>query len=96
MLERLDRKEFLTEEEARKILLQLYDGLKELHEQNIIHRDIKPSNLIFQGGLIRLIDFDAARIFKSGKEADTKLLGTRGYAPPEQYGSNQTDIAADV
>ena len=90
------RENFLSESEAREILLQMCDGLKELHEQNIIHRDIKPSNLILQGERIRLIDFDAARIFKSGKEADTQLLGTRGYAPPEQYGSNQTDPRSDI
>ena len=90
------RENFLSELEVREILLQMCDGLKELHEQNIIHRDIKPSNLILQGGRIRLIDFDAARIFKSGKEADTKLLGTKGFAPPEQYGGGQTDGRSDI
>ena len=91
-----ERKNFLSESEAQEILLQLCDGLKELHAQKIIHRDIKPSNLILQGGRIRLIDFDAARIFKAGKEVDTKLLGTKGYAPPEQYGSGQTDSRSDI
>ncbi len=91
-----ERKKLLSESEAREILLQLCDGLKELHAQKIIHRDIKPSNLILQGGIIRLIDFDAARIFKANKEVDTKLLGTKGYAPPEQYGSGQTDQRSDI
>ena len=90
------RKNFLSELEAREILLQMCDGLKELHAQKIIHRDIKPSNLILQSGKIRLIDFDAARIFKDGKETDTNLLGTKGYAPPEQYGSGQTDARSDI
>ncbi|MBE8951033.1 MAG: serine/threonine protein kinase [Quinella sp. 3Q1] len=91
-----ERKKPLSESEARAILLQLCDGLRELHAQNIIHRDIKPSNLILQGGRVRLIDFDAARIFKDGKQADTRLLGTKGYAPPEQYGSGQTDPRSDI
>ena len=86
----------LSKSEAEKILLQMCDGLKELHERKIIHRDIKPSNLILQGDKIRLIDFDAARIFKDGKEADTNLLGTKGYAPPEQFGSGQTDSRSDI
>lgn len=86
----------LTETQSREILLQMCDGLKELHAQKIIHRDIKPSNLILQGERIRLIDFDAARIFKEDKEADTKLLGTKGYAPPEQFGSGQTDPRSDI
>lgn len=86
----------LTEPQAWTILLQLCDGLKELHAQGIIHRDIKPSNLILQGERIRLIDFDAARIFKADKDADTHRLGTKGYAPPEQYGGGQTDNRSDI
>lgn len=66
-----ERKNLLSAPEARVILLQMCDGLKELHGQGIIHRDIKPSNLILQGERIRLIDFDAARIFKASKESDT-------------------------
>ena len=92
-----ERKNFLTESEARKILLQLCEGLKVLHAQGIIHRDIKPSNLILQaGGIVRLIDFDAARIFKLGQDEDTKFLGTKGYAPPEQFGFGQTDFRSDI
>ncbi|MBQ4494525.1 MAG: serine/threonine protein kinase [Selenomonadaceae bacterium] len=86
----------LSEPQARQILLQMCDGLKELHEQKIIHRDIKPSNMILQGERIRLIDFDAARLYKDGKEEDTHLLGTKGYAPPEQYGQGQTDPRSDI
>ncbi len=93
---RLKRKNFLSEAEAQKILLQLCDGLGELHAQKIIHRDIKPSNLILSGGRIRLIDYDAARTFKPGKTNDTKLLGTEGYAAPEQYGGRQTDERSDI
>jgi len=91
-----DRKNFLTEIEARNLILQLCDGLKILHGAGIVHRDIKPSNLIVQGDKIRLIDFDAARIFKTDKSKDTKFLGTEGYAPPEQYGYSQTDARSDI
>ena len=96
LLTRLEQKNFLSEDEAREILLQMCDGLKELHEQKIIHRDIKPSNLILQGERIRLIDFDAARIFKPEKNSDTQLFGTKGYAPPEQHGFKQTDERSDI
>ena len=87
----------LTETEARRILLQLCDGLKFLHAQGIIHRDIKPSNLILQSnGDIRLIDFDAARTFKAGQSKDTVFIGTKDYAPPEQFGFGQTDARSDI
>lgn len=97
LLERLKVKKFFTEDETLKILLQLCDGLKFLHELGIIHRDIKPSNLILQtGGIVRLIDFDAARVVKPDKDTDTLSLGTKGYAPPEQYGYGQTDSRSDI
>ena len=96
LLTRLEQKNFLSEDEARKILLQMCDGLKELHEQKIIHRDIKPSNLILQGEKIRLIDFDAARIFKPDQKDDTQSFGTKGYASPEQHGFRQTDERTDI
>ena len=97
LLERLEQGRYFTEKEAAQVLMRLCDGLYSLHKQGIIHRDIKPSNLILQnGGIIRLIDFDAARIVKEDKNEDTRFLGTKGYAPPEQFGYGQTDERSDI
>lgn len=93
---RLSAKRFLEEREAAEILTQLCDGLAVLHGLGIVHRDIKPSNLILQNGTIRLIDFDVARTIKDGQPEDTALLGTKGYAPPEQFGYGQTDARSDI
>ena len=43
-----------------------------------------------------LIDFDASRIQKADRRADTTVLGTTGYAAPEQYGMSQTDARTDI
>lgn len=94
--DRLKRKEYLTQDEAKDIILQLCDGLALLHDHNIIHRDITPANLILQGNSIKLIDFDIARTYKEGQSEDTQRLGTKGYAPPEQYGFGQTDARSDI
>ena len=97
LLDRIGRKAYLSEHEAESVLLQLCEGLVPIHEQGIIHRDIKPSNLILQRGcVIRLIDFDAARTFKEHSSEDTVYLGTKGYAPPEQFGYGQTDARSDI
>ncbi|MBQ7488793.1 MAG: serine/threonine protein kinase [Clostridia bacterium] len=88
-----------TETDVTGICLQLADILIYLHEQNppIIHRDIKPENIIVrQDGSIALIDFDIARHVKEDAESDTLFFGTKGYAPPEQYGFAQTDCRADI
>ena len=43
-----------------------------------------------------LVDFDAAKVYKSGESCDTVLLGTEGHAAPEQYGFAQSDPRTDV
>lgn len=87
----------LSEKQLYGIIKELCTVLEFLHKRNIIYRDIKPSNIMLaQDGHIRLIDFDAARMPKEEVEQDTRLLGTRGYAPPEQYGFAQTDARTDI
>lgn len=91
-----DRTTF-SEKQFLSVVKDLCSVLEYLHGKGIIHRDIKPSNLILaDDGHIRLIDFDAARSPKDGLEQDTRLLGTRGYAAPEQYGFAQTDERTDI
>ena len=77
---------------------QICDALGYLHSQKppIIYRDMKPANVMLKPeGNIKIIDFGIARRFKEGSLADTDVLGTRGYAPPEQYGGH-TDIRSDI
>jgi serine/threonine protein kinase len=78
---------------------QLCDVLEYLHSQNppIIFRDMKPGNIMLtRNGRIKLIDFGIARFFRSSSSQDTQLLGTPGFAPPEQYGRTQTDERSDI
>ena len=87
----------LPEKQVVALMEELCEVLVFLHGHGIIHRDIKPSNLLLApDGHIRLIDFDAAREEKPSGDSDTRLLGTKGYAPPEQYGFAQTDARADI
>lgn len=88
----------LTDERAVvSAFCELCDVLTLLHSRGIIHRDIKPSNiLIAPDGHIRLIDLDASRYYDDSKENDTRYLGTKGYAPPEQFGYSQTNATADI
>ena len=78
---------------------QLCNVLEYLHSQqpSIIFRDMKPGNVMLtQSGRIKLIDFGIARISRYNSAQDTQLLGTPGFAPPEQYGSAQTDERSDI
>ena len=89
----------LTQNQIVDICVKLCDILNYLHTrpQPVIHRDIKPENVILtENEDVYLIDFDIARIFKPDAESDTLFFGTKGYAPPEQYGFAQTDGRADI
>ena len=86
----------LTEREARQITMQLCQALHVLHSMGAVHRDVKPENVILRGSDAVLIDFDAARIYKDESESDTQVLGTTGFAAPEQYGIFQSDERADI
>lgn len=78
---------------------QLCGFLQYLHSLNPphIYRDMKPANIILQpSGYIKVIDFGIMRTYKPGKMQDTVVLGTRGYAAPEQYGTAQSDPRTDI
>ena len=85
-----------TPQETRKIVKQLCQGLWVLHSMAAVHRDVKPENVILRRTDAVLIDFDAARLHKPQAEADTQILGTTGFAAPEQYGLGQSDARTDI
>lgn len=79
------------------IIKQLLEVLIFLHGINIIHRDINPKNiLVSTDGVVKLIDFGIARKYKDNSIKDTTILGTAGFAAPEQFGFQQTDGRSDI
>ena len=81
--------------------IQICEVFYYLHTQNppIIYRDMKPANLILQpNGNIMMIDFGTARTWKnSDRTSDTMLIGTEGFAAPEQFGGHgQSDARTDI
>ena len=80
--------------------IQLCDVLGYLHSCNppVIYRDMKPGNIMLRDdGTVKLIDFGIAREYKENRSSDTQILGTRGYAAPEQFSHKaQTDARTDI
>ena len=82
---------------AKRLMCQVCDGLTALHVNGIIHRDIKPENIMLgQGGTVKLIDYNIARIMNQSAKRDTQLLGTEGYASPEHFGFARTGVRSDI
>ncbi len=79
-----------------EIARQLCDVLIYLHglQPPIIYRDMKPSNVMLTPkGRIVLIDFGIARLFKAARKGT--MIGTLGFAPPEQY-QGEVDPRSDI
>ncbi len=89
----------LSEIQVRDYAIQICDILTELHSfpSPIIHRDIKPSNVIIaDDGRLILLDLNGAKLAADGQTKDTVLIGTSGYAAPEQYGFGASNIQTDL
>lgn len=89
----------MPDSEKLKCFQELLEGLSFLHNapKPIIHRDLKPSNImITNSGELKILDYDAARIYKPDNSGDTTRLGTEGVAAPEQYGFMQSDCRSDI
>jgi eukaryotic-like serine/threonine-protein kinase len=91
--------------EAVEIAWQLADALAAAHAQGVIHRDLKPSNVVLgPDGRTKVLDFGIARLVPAGFDMSASvpgtvgggLVGTPGYAAPEQYLSRNVDGRADL
>ncbi|GFE67947.1 protein kinase [Chroococcus sp. FPU101] len=93
------------EEKIIHLLKQLLPVLKLLHNHNIIHRDIKPENIICRStisseknlGEIVLIDFGISKkLISESKNQIGTIIGTIGYAPPEQITMGEVSFSSDL
>lgn len=81
---------------AKKVMKALCFALSILHFKGIVHRDIKPENIIVTPtGRVVLIDLNASRQISTA-DKDTVIMGTVGYASPEQMGITQSDTRTDI
>ncbi len=71
----------MTEQEVRKLGLDICNALKDCHEKGIIHRDIKPQNILKRGGTNVLVDFGESKMIKS--QSSLSMRGTYDYMAPE-------------
>ena len=93
--ERKKTKNYFTEQEVWKILIQLLNGLKALHDFKILHRDIKSANVfLFKGGVCKLGDLNVSKVARKG--LGYTQTGTPYYASPEVWEEKPYDSKSDV
>jgi len=84
-----------------KMLKEVLEVLAFVHEHRVIHRDIKPHNIIrsTKDNRLVLIDFGAVKLMQPQTSEQTELatvaIGTRGYAPPEQFAGHPR-LSSDI
>jgi serine/threonine protein kinase len=95
----LEEKGSISEIETLSMISNICLALMHLHSlpNPVIHRDIKLANIMMDTyGHVIVVDFDVSRFYKQEKNGDTTILGTEGYAAPEQFGFTQTDARSDI
>ncbi|MBN3908992.1 MAG: serine/threonine protein kinase [Nostoc sp. NMS1] len=93
-----------SEASVKQFLQELLPVLQYLHKHHVIHRDIKPQNLLRceYDRRVVLIDFGAVKEQlvdacenSTNHVLNTNFIGTRGFAPPEQF-SLRPVYASDI
>lgn len=94
----LDSHMELTVPQIKCIMRQILEGVKYLHEHNIMHRDIKGANILLDnGGCVKLADFGLAKRLEHAKGSHTNRVVTLWYRCPELLlGSDKYNTAIDV
>ncbi|MBD2343883.1 CHASE2 domain-containing protein [Anabaena subtropica] len=95
----------VTSVQSEAFVMEMLKGVLEVlafvHEHRVIHRDVKPTNIIrsAQDNRLVLIDFGAVKLMQPPTDEKTELatvaIGTRGYAPPEQFAGHPR-LASDI
>ena len=101
----------LPDEEAIRIARQILAALRAAHEAGIVHRDLKPANVMLRSdGTVKVLDFGLARLTQNTSPEDAtvttdhltlatapgRVMGTPGYAAPEQWEGGPGDVRSDI
>jgi serine/threonine protein kinase len=83
----------LEREEARRIAVDVLNGLADAHAQSLFHRDVSPNNIIVRDdGRAVLIDFGLA----AKADAAQSAVGSPPFTAPEVWARRQWSPAADI
>ena len=76
---------YLSEKRIKEIFIQIVEGVKFIHDNNVIHRDLKPNNILFldkEKTKVVIIDFGLSG-FSNGLIKEVIKAGTFKFLSPE-------------
>ncbi|KAF5922518.1 hypothetical protein HPG69_008278 [Diceros bicornis minor] len=98
LFDRIVEKGFYTERDASRLIFQVLDAVKYLHDLGIVHRDLKPENLLYysldEDSKIMISDFGLSKMEDPGSVLST-ACGTPGYVAPEVLAQQPYSKAVD-
>ncbi|KAG3090026.1 hypothetical protein PI124_g17320 [Phytophthora idaei] len=105
-LEQYLRGSSIKEEEARRIFLQIAQGVNHLHRHRVIHRDLKSGNVfLFGSGRVVLGDFGTSKLLPTTAGADqfleaqgltSTVVGSPLFMSPELLEGESHGFATDI
>jgi serine/threonine protein kinase len=100
LTQRAGRKAGLFNEQLDTVM-QLSSAVKYMHSKRLLHRDMKPDNMGFQGGVLKIFDFDVSRIVPESTRPNetfkmTRRVGSPRYMAPEIMLGKKYNLSADV
>ena len=91
----------ITEDDVRRIAMQILNGLNYFHEKGLVHLDLKPQNImVSRDGEVKITDYGISTSIKEQIEANAKSGemsgGTLCFMAPEQLNGSFCDCRTDI
>jgi serine/threonine-protein kinase len=88
----------LVKEWLEEYFLPMLDGIRAIHDLDIVHRDIKPENILMDGATPKIADFGLARSTRLKHVTQSMdVKGTAHYMSPEHFFDfRKADQRADI
>ena len=65
----------------------------------MIHYDLKPANILYQNGVVKILDFGICKVMERPEDSNMELtsanVGTFWYLPPEIFDRSQTPLISN-
>ncbi|KAF7247820.1 Serine/threonine-protein kinase 17A [Varanus komodoensis] len=94
-----EREDAFKENDVKRLMRQILEGVSFLHRNNVVHLDLKPQNILLTSesplGDIRIVDFGLSRVMKNSEEL-REIMGTPEYVAPEILSYDPISTATDM